>query len=91
MQALGLCIGRTPTGAIPDINGMQWRGMLDLSVNVLGEPLEQGRLLATGNKHVVTGAQMLGGNAHFAAAQLIYCDHLLCASRFLKRLGIERL
>ncbi|GBO86395.1 hypothetical protein MSSD14B_00630 [Marinobacter salsuginis] len=65
--------------------------MLDLGVNVLGQALEQRGLLATGDKHVVTCAQVFGCDFHIVAAQLVYRDDLLGTRNRLKGLGIEAL
>jgi hypothetical protein len=86
MQALGLRVGGAPASTIPDINGLEWRGVLDLGVNVLRKALEQGGLLATGNQDIIAGAQMLGGNTQFLAAQLINCNRLLSACGFAQSL-----
>lgn len=90
-QPLGVGIGRTPTRPVTYIDGVQWRYMLDLGVNVLGQALEQRCLLATGDKHVVAGAQVLGCDFHIVAAQLVYRDDLLGTRNRLKGLGIEAL
>jgi hypothetical protein len=60
--------------------------VLGLGVNVLRKALEKSRLLATGNKHVTAGAQVLGGNTHFVAAQLIHCDDLIRGRGFAQGL-----
>ena len=93
VQAPGLCAGRTPASAIPDVDGTQRSGLAGFSLYVLAQTLEQSSLLAAGDKQLMTAAQVLGRRLHVGAAQLIHHDHLLgCRGRSqylrIKRLGL---
>ncbi len=70
---------------------MQRRDMPGLSLNLLTQSLEQGRLLATGNEYFRATPQMLGGRLQFMATQLIHRNHLLGSRGLPQRLRIKGL
>ena len=91
MEAFRIRLRRAPSGTIPDIEGTQGRGMLDLRLYVLAQALEQSRLLATGNKYFIRATQVLGRNVHIVAAQLVHHNYLLGRRGRLQCLRIKAL
>ena len=91
MEAFRISLRRTPSGAIPDIEGAQGRGMLNLRLYILAQALEQSRLLATGNKDFVCATQVLRSGFHVCAAQLVHHDDLLGCRGRLQCLRIKAL
>src|SRR5690554_7947979 len=91
MEAFRISLRRTPSRAIPDIEGTQGRGMLDLRLYILAQALEQSRLLATGNKYFIRATQVLRSGFHVCAAQRVHPDDPLGCRRLLQVLLIKPL